>query len=301
MDEKTAKYIINEFTNKARELERSEFVRLVLEDIRLTNEGKEGLFRFGLHITEDKEGEATVSIKDETEKIKHTFKAKIEPDIKYIDLEFFRSAIPLIRMFIQHDETISITNLAQAYQTLNIREYYRKKIADDRRWLTENIVNAKWDIDGEKISHWDILNTFVYSNVLHSDMKKKEIWDGWLKKPDSHRLVFQSLHLSTGLIAIRVIGFARLNEAILREMEKSKIYSSVLFLVEEEDFNLKSKSLEELKQNASYALYDMKQKIFNHNINDKIAINKEKFLVIWKHVNSENNRLIGIYRCIRLR
>lgn len=301
MDEKTANYIINEFTNKARELERSKFVRLVLEDIRLTNEGKESLFRFGLHITEDKEGEATVSIKNETKNIKHIFKAKIEPDIRYINLEFFRSAIPLIRMFIQHDETISIANLAQAYQILAIREYYRKTIANDRRWLKEKIVDAKWEIGGEEISHWDILHTFVYSNVLHSDMKKKEIWDGWLKKPELHGPVFQSLHLSTGLIAIKVIGFARLNEAILHEMEKSKNYRSILFLVEEEDFDLKSKSLEELKQIASYALYDMDQKIFNKSINDKITIYKEKFLVIWKHVNSENNSMIGIYRCIRIR
>ncbi len=300
MDKKTAMYIVEEFTNKAIELEKSKFVKLILKDLILRNEGGEGLFKFQLLLTQDKEGEGTVSIKDKKGIVKETFKVKVEPDVKYINIEYFRSAIPLIRLFIQHDETISIANLARAYQTLTIREYYRKVIVDTRKWLTENIVDAGWEIDGENRSHWKILDTFLYSSILHCDMKKKELWDRWLRNPDSHRLVFQSLHLSTGVIAIKVIGLARLNELLLKEIKRNKKYSNVLFLVEEEDFKLESQSIDELKQNACYVLYDMNQKIFSHNINERIVINTEKFQIIWKHVNSENNKLVGIYRCIRL-
>lgn len=300
MDKKEAMYIIKEFTSKAIELERTKFMKLILDDIDLTNQGKKGLFEFGIHMTEDKEGDEVVSLKTTNGKFKKTFKAKIEPIIKFVDIEFFRSAIPLIRMFIQYEETISIPNLAKAYQSLDIRRYYYKTIEDTRQSLKKHIVDAKWVIDGINRSHWEILQIFVYSNVLHCDMKKKKIWNEWVKNPDSHQKIFQSLRLSTSVIAIQVVGLARLNENLLRELNRNKNYKNALFIVEEDDRNFKSKSIEELKQVALYAFYDIDVKIFDNKINETITINREAFQIIWKHVNSENDKLIVIYRCRRL-
>jgi len=141
---------------------------------------------------------------------------KLLPDQHAID-EF----VLTFRFFIQDNEDCSFRNMTRLYEELPVSKELKDKITDLAKNLNgflDSEPQTKFKIFGEILKNRRIMEVFIYGNIAHANLKKKQIFDEWMK----NRIAFHFLefHFNSILeVILRIIRYAKeLNEKAIDEL-----------------------------------------------------------------------------------
>lgn len=185
-----------------------------LRFLKLFNEKAEKLLqsRFVMFVRNKKR----FSVKFDMKKGKGVTIEKELPDQNAID-EF----VLTFRFFIQDNEKTSFRNMVKIYEELPISEGLKEKFSILRKQLNDYLDSepqTRFKIIKETLHRREIMEIFIYGNLAHANLNKKEIYDKWKEDP----IVFPLLEfefngiLNTILKAIQITK--GLNENAIREL-----------------------------------------------------------------------------------
>jgi hypothetical protein len=144
------------------------------------------------------------------------------------DRESTAALVLTLRMFLQERDGIKLEQIASVYQEMPLP-------AEDKFWVAENlkILNAFLDktgvpeiaIDGEKITHRKILDTFLYGDLAHANDDKRPTYELWRSGPAA--LILEStFEYIVGQVLKYIYWLRNMNVEAIRVLEGQHLASN---------------------------------------------------------------------------
>ena len=144
---------------------------------------------------------------------------KLLPDKHAID-EF----VLTFRFFIQDNETCSFRNMTKLYEEMPISQDLKDKFTEIAKNLNDFLDSepqTKFEISGEKLKNRKIMEVFIYGSIAHANLRKKQIFDNWVKMGIAFPFLEFQFNSILELI-LRVIRYAKeLNAKAIDELAKT--------------------------------------------------------------------------------
>jgi len=124
-----------------------------------------------------------------------------------------------LRFFMQDREPSSIRNLSKIYERLSISQEIKDKFNKARISLNNYLDSEsliKIIFAGKSLTNRDILNTFMYGGLAHSNHKER--YDEWMKSPIAPLFTNEFCAIVAEMVRIISFYIAKFNQLALEEL-----------------------------------------------------------------------------------
>jgi len=166
----------------------------------------------------------TKSVFEEESGLKIIFKPVEPPTVerKGPDEEAIEAFVLTFRFFVQDREPSSFRNIAETYRNLPVSQEKKDSFRGAYEKFNE-FLNSKYPIkiNDRSLTHWDILDIFIYGWLSHAHREKKEIFAEWMSDPIANQLMKNALVYVLGNTMKYIRYIKNLNETVLEELNRA--------------------------------------------------------------------------------
>jgi hypothetical protein len=128
-----------------------------------------------------------------------------------------RAFVLTFRFFIQNNEPISLHNMAELYESLNIDPDYKAQFREIRAAINQYLDTQDISYGGRDFTRGDVMRIFIYGALAHSTREAE--YAPWAEN-DSVLAHFDYSFANTVLYVLKSIERIRkLNESVIRELQ----------------------------------------------------------------------------------
>lgn len=125
-----------------------------------------------------------------------------------------------IRFFIQDNEKSSFRNLAGIYKLAVIPKKEKNSFVFARDTLNAYLDSpTSFQFNTIHLNHRDILNTFIYGGLAHSNKIKKDRYDKWMDHPILAPMLTNEFVVIMYQVMLIILEVKRINEKLLNIFE----------------------------------------------------------------------------------
>jgi len=127
----------------------------------------------------------------------------------------------VFRLFLQARDGIQLEQMEALYRQMSVPE-------ENQYWVTENLnglrefldrtTTPELAINGVRLTHRMILETFLYGDIAHVNPKKRETYEVWRSGPAA-MLLESTFEYVAGEVAKFIFWLAKMNENAIRVLE----------------------------------------------------------------------------------
>jgi hypothetical protein len=109
-----------------------------------------------------------------------------------------------LRFFIQNNESISISRIADLYEQSGLSVDLRERVANGRAELNKFLdSSSQITISGETLAKRRILDVFLWGGLAHANVEKKKTFDQWVSDP----ILFPVMQMAFHSVIVELLRF----------------------------------------------------------------------------------------------